>query len=177
MAWPRHDEAAPGQSVVASTPGGNGSAALEGLESQTASPSLHGRGSRHQRVEITLPQATPAEPQNPAGILSRAQRAHYRLSWEERLLRNARAPTIDRAIIKQIARPRTLRHLPRSVDGVSRLWPPQDALFSDRPASLSGTSWPFFLTCTVFLSSAALFAPNPALSASSQGHSVLLCST
>jgi hypothetical protein len=55
---------------------------------------------RTQQVEITLPQVTPAEPHSRAGILSRAQRAHYRLSWEERLLRNARAPTIDRPTIK-----------------------------------------------------------------------------
>ena len=100
MAWPRHDEATPGQPVVASARGGLCSLALEGLESQAASPSLHGRGSRHQRVEITLLQVTPAEPHSQAGILSRAQRAHYRLSWEERLLRNARAPTIDRPTIK-----------------------------------------------------------------------------
>jgi hypothetical protein len=55
---------------------------------------------RHQRVEITLPQATLAQPHSPEAILSRAQRAHYRLSWEERLLRNARAPTTDRPTIK-----------------------------------------------------------------------------
>jgi hypothetical protein len=55
---------------------------------------------RHQRVEITLPQATLAQPHNPEAILSRAQRAHYRLSWEERLLCNARAPTTDRPTIK-----------------------------------------------------------------------------
>jgi hypothetical protein len=55
---------------------------------------------RHQRVEITLPQATLAQPHSPEAILSRAQRAHYRLSWEERLLCNARAPTTDRPTIK-----------------------------------------------------------------------------
>ena len=132
---------------------------------------------RHQRVEITLPQATPPEPHSPVGILSRAQRAHYRLSWEERLLRNARAPTIDRPTIKHIARPRTLRHFPRSADGVRRLWLPQNVLFSDRPSSPPGTSWPFFLACPLFLSSAALFAPNPAISASSRGHSVQFCMT
>jgi hypothetical protein len=55
---------------------------------------------RHQRVEVTLPQTTPPEPHNSVGILSRAQRAHYRLAWEERLARNARAPTTDRPAIK-----------------------------------------------------------------------------
>ena len=55
---------------------------------------------RHQRVEVTLPQTTPPEPHNSVGILSRARRAHYRLAWEERLARNARAPTTDRPAIK-----------------------------------------------------------------------------
>jgi len=76
---------------------------------------------RHQRVEVTLPQTTPAEPHRSAGILSRAQRAHYRLSWGERLARNAYTSTTDRPAIKQIARPRKLRHFPRSVDNVRRL--------------------------------------------------------
>ncbi len=55
---------------------------------------------RNQRVEVTLPQTTPPAPHSSVGILSRAQRAHYRLSWEERLARNARAPTTDRLAIK-----------------------------------------------------------------------------
>jgi hypothetical protein len=54
---------------------------------------------RTQRVEVTLPQATPLEPHSPQVILSRAQRAHYRLSWEERLGRNARAPTTGQVTI------------------------------------------------------------------------------
>jgi hypothetical protein len=48
---------------------------------------------RHQRVEVHLLPAgdaqAPARPQ----VLSRAQRAHYRLPEAERLARNARAPT------------------------------------------------------------------------------------
>jgi hypothetical protein len=54
----------------------------------------------HQRVEITLPQATPTAPHSPEVILSRAQRAHYRLSWDERRARNARSPATDRPVIK-----------------------------------------------------------------------------
>jgi hypothetical protein len=76
---------------------------------------------RHQRVEVTLPQTTPAELCGSAGILSRAQRAHYRLSWGERLARNAYTSTTNRPAIKQIARPRKFRHFPRSVDNVRRL--------------------------------------------------------
>jgi hypothetical protein len=55
---------------------------------------------RHQRVEVTLPQTLPAESHPSEVILSRAQRAHYRLSWEARLARNARVPTPERPIIK-----------------------------------------------------------------------------
>jgi hypothetical protein len=54
---------------------------------------------RHQRVEVTFPQTTLAEPQDPEVILSRAQRAHYRLSWHERLARNAYVPTVGQITI------------------------------------------------------------------------------
>jgi hypothetical protein len=57
---------------------------------------------RHQRVEVTLPQTPSAcqnEPAPAPPILSRAQRAHARLSWQERLARNARAPTASRPLI------------------------------------------------------------------------------
>ena len=54
---------------------------------------------RTKRVEVTFPQATPLEPHSPGVILSRAQRAHYRLSWEERLGRNACAPTTGQVTI------------------------------------------------------------------------------
>jgi hypothetical protein len=48
---------------------------------------------RRQQVEIQLALASQASPAVGPPILSRAQRAHYRLSWAERLGRNARAPT------------------------------------------------------------------------------------
>jgi hypothetical protein len=48
---------------------------------------------RRQRVDVTLEQALPPHPDASPPILSRAQRAHYRLSLAERLARNARAPT------------------------------------------------------------------------------------
>ena len=54
---------------------------------------------RRQRVDITLEQALPPPvPSSP--IFSRAQRAHYRLSFAERLARNARAPTAGRITIQ-----------------------------------------------------------------------------
>jgi hypothetical protein len=54
---------------------------------------------RHQRVEVTLPQARLPPPEKQEGILSRAERAHSRLSFAQRLARNARAPTAPRPLI------------------------------------------------------------------------------
>jgi hypothetical protein len=55
---------------------------------------------RHQRVEVTLPPALPAQPPDREVLLSRAQRAQYRLSWEERLARNGRASTAGRVTVR-----------------------------------------------------------------------------
>jgi hypothetical protein len=46
---------------------------------------------RHQQVEVHRSQAGQCGSAPSPPILSRAQRAHYRLSWGERLARNARA--------------------------------------------------------------------------------------
>ena len=54
---------------------------------------------RRQRADVTLEQALPPHPDASPPILSRAQRAHYRLSEAERLARNARAPTASRPTI------------------------------------------------------------------------------
>ena len=54
---------------------------------------------RHQRVEIQVESGEAPLPITPAP-LCRAERAHYRLSWQERLARNARAPTAARVTIK-----------------------------------------------------------------------------
>jgi hypothetical protein len=53
---------------------------------------------RHQRIEVSMP--PPASPRKAEVILSRAQRAHSRLSWAERLARNARVPTASQMTIK-----------------------------------------------------------------------------
>lgn len=45
---------------------------------------------RHQRIEVSLAPPAAASPPTVEVILSRAQRAHYRLSWVERQVRNAR---------------------------------------------------------------------------------------
>jgi len=54
---------------------------------------------RRQRVDVTFEQALPAHPDASLPILSRAQRAQYRLSLAERVARNARAPTASRPTI------------------------------------------------------------------------------
>ncbi|OLE31085.1 MAG: hypothetical protein AUG45_14085 [Ktedonobacter sp. 13_1_20CM_3_54_15] len=55
---------------------------------------------RHQRIEVSLPPLPTASPRKAEVILSRAQRAHSRLSWAERLARNARVPTASRVTIR-----------------------------------------------------------------------------
>jgi hypothetical protein len=55
---------------------------------------------RSQRVEVQVEPASRAAPALQPSILSRAQRAHYRLSWEERLARNARPPGASHVRIK-----------------------------------------------------------------------------
>lgn len=47
---------------------------------------------RHQRIEVSLPPPVSTSPHPVDVILSRAQRAHARLMFAERLARNARAP-------------------------------------------------------------------------------------
>src|SRR5207249_10348175 len=54
---------------------------------------------RHQRIEVSLSPPAAAPP-TADGILSRAQRAHSRLSWAERLARNARPPTAEQVTIR-----------------------------------------------------------------------------
>jgi hypothetical protein len=54
---------------------------------------------QHQRIEVSLlpPAASPSKAEV---ILSRAQRAHYRLSWQERLARKARVSTSGHVTIR-----------------------------------------------------------------------------
>jgi hypothetical protein len=54
---------------------------------------------RGQRVDVTEPTTAQLHPPAPPVVLSRAQRAHYRLSWNQRLARNARAQTAARPLI------------------------------------------------------------------------------
>jgi hypothetical protein len=55
---------------------------------------------RHQRIEVSLPPPAAASSCHSEVILSRAQRAHARLSWAERFARNARVPTASQVTIR-----------------------------------------------------------------------------
>jgi hypothetical protein len=55
---------------------------------------------RHQRVEVQMDQALSARPDVSPSPLSRAQRAHYRLSWQERLVRNAHVSTSGQVTVR-----------------------------------------------------------------------------
>jgi hypothetical protein len=47
---------------------------------------------RHQQVEVQVASGSSPSPPPSLASLSRAERAHYRLNWQERLARNARTP-------------------------------------------------------------------------------------
>jgi hypothetical protein len=53
-----------------------------------------------QRTDIQLAETSPPSQPPPARLLSRAERAHYRLSWAERLARNARPKAAPAILIK-----------------------------------------------------------------------------
>jgi hypothetical protein len=54
---------------------------------------------RHQRIDLHLESLGQPSTATSVPLLSRTQRAHYRLSWEERLARNAYASTAGRSTI------------------------------------------------------------------------------
>ncbi|HKF38955.1 MAG TPA: hypothetical protein VKB35_18810 [Ktedonobacteraceae bacterium] len=55
---------------------------------------------RYQRVEVCVPPPPAASPTNADTILSRARRAHARLSWAQRLACNARSTAAGQVTIK-----------------------------------------------------------------------------
>ena len=58
-------------------------------------PSFYRMIVRHQQLHMAEAITPPTRPLIPPAVLTRSQRAHYRLSWRERLARNARANTAD----------------------------------------------------------------------------------
>jgi hypothetical protein len=55
---------------------------------------------RDQHLEVRQAQGPPGQSSLGSAILSRAQRAHFRLSWAERLRRNASVPANEPVSIK-----------------------------------------------------------------------------
>jgi hypothetical protein len=55
---------------------------------------------RHQRVDVKLVETAPPVQSSPIRLISRAERAHYRLSWAERLSSNARPKNAPDVSIK-----------------------------------------------------------------------------
>jgi hypothetical protein len=100
MARRRHQKAAPGQRAAPSPRRWSGPAAA----SHDWSRRYHRRACmqflRHQHMEITCLPAQLALPSAQEPVLSRAQRAHTRLSWGERLARNTRRDTSSQVTIK-----------------------------------------------------------------------------
>jgi hypothetical protein len=62
---------------------------------------------RYQCVKVEVEPPTTALLTGPPAPLSRAQRAHYRFSWEERLARNARVSTSGQVTIRLFGIPET----------------------------------------------------------------------
>src|SRR5581483_371716 len=60
---------------------------------------------RHQRVDVELAETAPPTQSSPVRLLSRAERAHYRLSWEQRLTRNTRRSVVPEISIKLFGTP------------------------------------------------------------------------
>jgi hypothetical protein len=63
---------------------------------------------RNQRVEVRQEPATLSHRNDSSVLLSRAMRAHTRLSWAERLARNARQPTTGRVTMRLFGVPETV---------------------------------------------------------------------
>jgi hypothetical protein len=63
---------------------------------------------RHQRIEVSLSPPVPTSPPLADGTLSRAHRARYRLSWQERLARNTRPSTAGPVSIRVFGVPAAL---------------------------------------------------------------------
>src|SRR5260370_11749817 len=99
VARPPDDKAPPGESAAASALGGLGPLAASRDWSRRAHRRACMQLLRRQRADVTLEQALPPHPDASPPILSRARRAHYRLSEAERLARNARDPTASRPTI------------------------------------------------------------------------------
>src|SRR5947208_3496720 len=123
---------------------------------------------RHQRVEVQVEFGNSAPPTVTSVPLSRAQRAHYRLDWSERLARNARVPTASQLTLRLFGVPEGFATPLSLMTAYHGDLLPLDSFSSDGHASPSGSSWPLFLTFPRFFTFSALFALHPSASPTSQ---------
>ncbi len=112
MEWERHRKAAPGERPPASLTGWF----CPGAASQDWSRRAHRRACRqlvrHLHIEVSQPAPAATSPPTAGVILSRAQRAHFRLSWQERLAHNARTLASSQVTIKLFGIPESFAASP-----------------------------------------------------------------
>lgn len=96
-------------------------------------------------VEGPLADTLALPPASSPGVTSRAQRAHYRLTFQERLARSRRAPTACQMAITQIARSRSLCRFSWSPERRTLASLKSSCVLSpsDRLAAPSGVPLPF----------------------------------
>jgi len=122
---------------------------------------------RQQRVEVQVEQGLSACPVLAPAPLSRAQRAHDRLDFPERLARNVRIPTASQVTIRLFGVPEgfaTSLGLATASPCFASRWIPSSRTSMLLPVE---PAFPFFLAVPPFLPSSALFALHPAVSATS----------
>jgi hypothetical protein len=100
MEWQRDRETSPGERPAASASSGLHSSAATRDWSRRAYRRACMQLVRTQRIEVSRPPPAIVSPGLANVIPSRAQRAHSRLSWQERLARNARASPCGQVTIR-----------------------------------------------------------------------------
>src|SRR6184192_843602 len=100
MGGENHEETEAGECGAPSSPGWSRPAAATRDWSRREHRRACMQLLRHQRIEVSMPPPAAASPRTADVILSRAQRAHARLSWAERFARNARPSTAGQVTMK-----------------------------------------------------------------------------
>jgi len=119
MEWQRPSCAAPGKPALASAPGWFCPTAA----TRDWSRGVHRRACmqlvRHRCLEVSLLPPAAARPCTAEVILSRRQRAHYRLSWQEQLARPCARFNSWASDDQTVWCPRKLGHLAREGSGLT----------------------------------------------------------
>jgi hypothetical protein len=114
-----HHEATSHQCPAASTPGWFRPAAATRDWSRREHRRACMQLVRHQRIEVSLPSVATALPRPAEEPLSRAQRAHARLSWEDAAGSQCASSNGWSSHDQAVRHPRTLCHLARSGDSLT----------------------------------------------------------